>query len=94
MTNNKWIYVTVYASFIQEKLLHNLGNVYIKAITQPRVFSSITSLCPFHVIDGGYIKALLRRVYSYRIQHIIQGLDLEPISTLAPPCLNDKPPHI
>jgi hypothetical protein len=37
----------------------------------------ITSLCPFHVIDGGYIKALLRRAYSCRPQHIIQELGLE-----------------
>jgi hypothetical protein len=37
----------------------------------------ITSLCLFRVIDGGYIKALLRRAYSYQLQHIIQELDLE-----------------
>jgi hypothetical protein len=36
----------------------------------------ITSLCQFHVIDGGYIKALLRQVYSCRLQHIIQGTRL------------------
>ena len=36
----------------------------------------ITSLCPFRVVDGGYIKALLRRVYSCQLQHIIQGLRL------------------
>jgi hypothetical protein len=37
----------------------------------------ITFLCQFHVDDGGYIKALLRRVFSCRLQHIIQELDLE-----------------
>ena len=31
----------------------------------------------FCVVDGGYIKALLRRAYSCRPQHIIQELDLE-----------------
>jgi hypothetical protein len=31
----------VYASFVQEKLLRNLGKVYIKVITQPRVFLPI-----------------------------------------------------
>jgi hypothetical protein len=39
--------------------------------------SYITFLCHFFVIDGGYIKALLRQVFSYRLQHIIQDLDLE-----------------
>jgi hypothetical protein len=39
--------------------------------------SYITFLCQFHVDDGGYIKALLRRVFSCRLQHIIQELDLE-----------------
>jgi hypothetical protein len=37
----------------------------------------ITSLYVFRVIDGGYIKALPQRVYSYQIQHIIWELDLE-----------------
>ncbi len=31
----------------------------------------------FHVIDGGYIKALLRRVYSYQLWDITQELELE-----------------
>ena len=34
-------------------------------------------MCQFRVNDGGYIKALLRRVCSCQIQHIIQELDLE-----------------
>jgi hypothetical protein len=33
--------------------------------------SQITFSCQFRVDDGGYIKALLRRVYSHRICHII-----------------------
>jgi hypothetical protein len=37
----------------------------------------ITSLYTFRVVDGGYIKALPRRVYSCRLQHIIRELDLE-----------------
>jgi hypothetical protein len=37
----------------------------------------ITALCPFRVIDGGYIKAPPRQVYHCRIQHIIRELDLE-----------------
>jgi hypothetical protein len=37
----------------------------------------ITSLRLFRVIYGGYIKALLRRAYSCRTQHIIQELGLE-----------------
>jgi hypothetical protein len=37
----------------------------------------ITFLCQFSVTIGGYIKALLRRVFPYRLQHIIQELDLE-----------------
>jgi hypothetical protein len=37
----------------------------------------ITSLYVFRVVDGGYIKALPRRVYSCRLQHIIRELDLE-----------------
>ena len=41
MTNTKWIYVTVYVSFVQEKFLRNLGKAYIKVITQPRVFIPI-----------------------------------------------------
>jgi hypothetical protein len=42
-------------------------------------FSSIihTSFVLFHVDDGGYIMALLRQVYSCRLQLIIQELDLE-----------------
>ena len=39
----------------------------------------ITSPCLFRVVDGGYIKALPRRVYSCRLQQIIQELDLETI---------------
>jgi hypothetical protein len=39
--------------------------------------SYITFLCQFHVVDGEYIKALLRQVFSCRIQHIIRKLDLE-----------------
>jgi hypothetical protein len=39
--------------------------------------SYITFLCQFCVDDGGNIMALLRRVYSCRLQHIIQELDLE-----------------
>jgi hypothetical protein len=35
------------------------------------LIQQITSLCPSHVVDGGYIKALLRQVYSCRLQHII-----------------------
>ena len=31
----------------------------------------------FHVDDGGFIMALLRRVYSYQLQLLIQELDLE-----------------
>ena len=31
----------------------------------------------FCVDDGGFIMALLQRVYSYRLQHLIQELDLE-----------------
>jgi hypothetical protein len=38
-----------------------------------------TSMCQFRVVDGGYIKALLRQVYSYQLQHIIQELELETI---------------
>jgi hypothetical protein len=38
--------------------------------------SYITFLCQFHVDDGGYIKALLRRVFSCRLQHIILGIRL------------------
>jgi hypothetical protein len=37
----------------------------------------ITSPCPFRVVDGGYIKALPRRVYSCRLQHIIRESGLE-----------------
>ena len=37
----------------------------------------ITFLCQFHVVDGGYIKALLRSVFSCRLQHIIWELELE-----------------
>ena len=37
----------------------------------------ITSLWLFCVIDGGYIKALLRQVFSSRLQHIIRELDLD-----------------
>jgi hypothetical protein len=37
----------------------------------------ITSLCLVRVVDGGYIKALLRRAYSCRHQHIIWELGLE-----------------
>jgi hypothetical protein len=39
--------------------------------------SCITFLCQFHVANGGYIKDLLRQVFSSRLQHIIQELDLE-----------------
>jgi hypothetical protein len=39
--------------------------------------SYITFLCQFFVIDGGYIKALLRQVFSCQIEHIIQVLELE-----------------
>jgi hypothetical protein len=39
--------------------------------------SYITFLCQFHVVDEGYIKALLLQVFSCRLQHIIQELDLE-----------------
>jgi len=39
--------------------------------------SYIIFMCHFRVDDGGNITGLLRRVYSYRIQHIIQELDLE-----------------
>ena len=42
MTNTKWIDVTVYAAFVQEKLLRNLGKVHIKVITQPGVFLPIS----------------------------------------------------
>ena len=38
---------------------------------------SKTSLIVFHVDDGGFIIALLRQVYSYRLQHLTQELDLE-----------------
>ena len=38
----------------------------------------IPELCSeFHVIDVGFIMALLRWDYSYRLQIIIQELDLE-----------------
>jgi len=50
----------------------------LKTCISPCTFDlPITSPCPFHVVDGGYIKALPRRVYPCRLQHIIQGLDLE-----------------
>ena len=38
---------------------------------------SKTSLIVFHVDDGGFIMALLRRVYSYRLQILFKELDLE-----------------
>ncbi len=50
------------------------------AIPEPCVVSQIPylkSLHSFHVIDVGYIKALLRRVATCRCQHIIQEVDLE-----------------
>ena len=50
----------------------------LKTCVSPCLFDLlITSPCPFCVVDGGYIKALPRRVYSCRLQHIIQELDLE-----------------
>jgi hypothetical protein len=52
-------------------LVSTLMSIHVHLIHQ------ITSLCMFHVIDGGYVKALLRQVYSCRLQHIIQELDLE-----------------
>jgi len=39
--------------------------------------SCITFLCQFHVDDGGNIMALLQRIYSCQLQHIIQELELE-----------------
>jgi len=51
---------------------------FLKTHVNPRSFDlPITSLCLFHVIHGGYIKALLRRAYSCRPQHIIQESGLE-----------------
>jgi hypothetical protein len=41
MTNTKWIYVTIYVFFVQQKLLRSLGKAYIKVISQPRVFLPI-----------------------------------------------------
>jgi hypothetical protein len=56
--------------------------------------SYITFLCQFHVDDGGYIMALLRRVCSCRLQHIIQELDLETkLVPWRPACLNGRFPH-
>jgi hypothetical protein len=50
----------------------------LKTCVSPRPFDPpITSLCMFCVVDGGYIKALLRRAYSCQPQHIIQELGLE-----------------
>ena len=39
----------------------------------------ITLLYKFRVDDGGFIMALLQRVFSCRPQHIVQELDLETI---------------
>ena len=50
----------------------------LKTCVSPCPFDPpITFLCLFRVVDGGYIKALLRRAYSYRPQHIIRELGLE-----------------
>jgi hypothetical protein len=50
----------------------------LKTCVSPCPFDlPITSPCLFRVIDGGYIKALPQRVYSCRLQHIIQELGLE-----------------
>ena len=57
-----------------------------------RSFSPPNSFPPFHVIDAGFIKALLWWVTSCRHQLIIQEVDLEttPFSTLKLACLNGK----
>ena len=48
----------------------------------------------FHVVDVGFIMALLQREYSYRHQLIIQEIVLEKnFSTLRSVCLNDKFSH-
>jgi hypothetical protein len=53
---------------------------FLKTCVSPCTFDlPITPLCPFRVVDGGYIKALPRQVYSCRLQHIIQELGLETI---------------
>ena len=50
----------------------------LKTRVSPCTFDlPLTSLHLFRVVDGGYIKALLRRVYPCRLQRIIQELDLE-----------------
>jgi hypothetical protein len=50
----------------------------LKTCASPCPFDlPLTSLHLFRVVDGGYIKALLRRVYPCRLQHIIRGSDLE-----------------
>jgi hypothetical protein len=52
----------------------------LKTCVSPCLFDLPTaSLCLFRVVDGGYIKALPRRVYSCRLQQIIRELDLETI---------------
>jgi hypothetical protein len=55
-----------------------ITNSYFNTRFSPCSFDPpITSLCQFHIVDGGYIKALLRRVYLCQLQHIIQELELE-----------------
>jgi hypothetical protein len=53
--------------------------IYVSCVI-PYTFDSpshVTLLSQFHVDDGRYIKALLRRVFSYRLHQIIWELDLE-----------------
>jgi hypothetical protein len=55
-----------------------IPNILPQTCVSPCPFDPpITSLCLFRVVDGGYIKALLRRAYSCRPQHIIRELGLE-----------------
>ncbi len=45
---------------------------------------SLNTLSKFHVNDGGNTMAILRQVYSYRLQHVIQEFDFGTIQYLGP----------
>ena len=57
------------------------SSFFMAAIPEPHIIRLFSppqkSFAPFHIVDVGYIKALLREVTSCRHQNIIQEVDLE-----------------
>jgi len=56
--------------------LHSFMTATLNLISPDRFSPPLKSFAPFHVIDVGFIKALLWRITSCRYQLIIQEVDL------------------